>query len=310
MDAPDQPTHTTTTIVLGDQFKLNRQLHGNLIGLEGKAFGHRYLLGGTRFAIGRDPSCDIPLDDAGVSRRHAEIRRVGDHFVVSDLGSKNGTLVQGERIDERQLCDGDLIRIGASVFKYLRLNEVELRYHDQMARLTNTDGLTGAYNRRHAWDTLEQHLARITRRGGELSLVLFDIDHFKRLNDTHGHAAGDTTLVQIVQRVQSQNRREDVLARIGGEEFLMILPDTDILEAAEVATRVRDCIARTPFDIGDGKSIPVTVSLGVTDIEEFHQAGGEALIDENRTAAADQLVALADAKLYEAKHLGRNRVAI
>ena len=310
MSSSDHPTLTTTTIVLGEQFKVNRLLHGNLVGLEGVAFGRRFLLGGSRVSIGRDLACSIALDDSGVSRHHAEIERVDTRFILRDRGSKNGTFVRGERITERELTDGDLVRIGGSVFKYLRLNQVELRYHDQVARLTNTDGLTGVYNRRHAWETIEQHLSRVARQGGELSAILFDVDHFKKLNDTYGHAAGDAALVELVKRVQAQTRHENVVARIGGEEFLVVLPDTGLAQAAETAERIRCSVSAHPFDLHVGEPVPVTISLGVSDLAELHSACDGCAEAAQGASGVDQLVALADAKLYEAKHGGRDRVCV
>jgi two-component system, cell cycle response regulator len=317
---------TTQTFVLGPIHEPAKGLQASLVGMEGSVFGKRYLLARTRISIGRSSACDITIEDTGVSRRHAEIRHVGHRYVVADCGSKNGTLVNDVRHEHAELEDGMFLRIGGATFKFLRMTPVERRYHDELAKQSHEDALTGAFNRRHVWGVLESEIARVARYGGSMALVMFDIDHFKRLNDTYGHAAGDLALKGIVARVHLLLRRSDTLARIGGEEFVIVLPETDILEAAELATRVRDAVSAEPFAIGTTTPVAVTVSLGVTDFGELMQS--EAPNDSpdtddasnggtRRTADGDdieastnRLVALADAKLYEAKHLGRNRVAL
>lgn len=306
----DQHRHTTTTtIVVNAPDQEVSAFQASLVGLSGSVFGQRFLLGRDRVILGRDPeTCDVLVSDSGVSRRHAEIVRTGRGHRLVDCGSKNGTTVDGVRVAEVELRDGQQIGVGKSVLKYLRLNVLELQYHDRMARLTNTDELTGLFNRRHAWDTLDQELARSVRHGHDLSVVIFDIDHFKRINDTLGHPIGDECLVEVARRVGAAVRREDVLARIGGEEFLVICPETDILEAAELATRIRDAVGSEGVETSR-KNVGVTVSLGVADLRELQVAGG-ADVTADRTAAVEALVALADAKLYEAKHMGRNRVAV
>ncbi len=310
MQRPKRKSPTTTTIVVQPPLNRRPSFQASLVGLAGNVFGNRYLLGQEKVSLGRDPaSSDITVDDSGVSRLHAEIIRTPLGHRLRDLGSKNGTMLDGDIITEADIKDGQQISIGKSVLKYLRLNVVELQYHDKMTRLSSTDELTGLFNRRHAWDTMEQEIARSLRHERPLSIILFDVDHFKRVNDNYGHVAGDACLVEIAKRVGTVTRREDVLARIGGEEFIAILPDCEILEAAELATRIRDVIAETPLPAPE-TNIPVTVSLGVTDIEELQLTHGLDGHEEMRGKVVDLFVTLADAKLYEAKHLGRNRVAV
>ncbi len=301
---------TTTTIVLQTEFDDGGEIEASLVGLKGSVFGNRYLVAKDIIVLGRDPEqCDVIVDDVGVSRRHAEIRRTKRGFALVDCGSKNGTLVEGAPVTERELEDGFLIAIGKSVLKFLRLNHVEVQYHDKMTRLSSTDDLTGAYNRRHAWDALEQEISRSARHERPLSVILFDIDHFKNINDTYGHAAGDQCLVELVRRANGAIRREDMLARIGGEEFIVVLPDCEIFEAAELATRLCQSVAGEPVQT-DSTEVPLTISLGVTDFEELKLTHGLDPNPTSRNRSVDLFVALADAKLYEAKHLGRNRVAI
>lgn len=299
---------TTTTIVIQTKDATRPAFQASLVGLAGNVFGSRFLLAKDRVLLGRDPAqADITIDDSGVSRVHAEIVRNEVGHVLRDLGSKNGTLLDGESVGETVLEDGQQVSIGKSVLKYLRLNVIELQYHDKMTRLSKTDELTGLNNRRHAWEVLGTELARAARHDRPLSVVLFDVDHFKRVNDTHGHAVGDACLVEIARRVRDVVRRMDLVARIGGEEFLVVLPDSDILEAAELATRIRDVVAETPILEGNVE-IPVTVSLGVADVQELQMTHGAGSNGDEK--AVELFVALADAKLYEAKHLGRNRVAV
>lgn len=300
----------TTTIVIHKKLTRRPAFEASFVGLSGTVFGQRYLLAKDRVQIGRDADeCDIVIDDSGVSRVHAQVHRTADGHRIVDLGSKNGIHVDGVRVSDVRLGDGAQIAIGKSVMKYLRLNAVELDYHDKMSRRSNTDELTGLHNRRHTWEVVEKEVARAVRHNRPLSLVMFDIDHFKLVNDSLGHAAGDAVLVGVADRVAGACRREDTFARVGGEEFLIVLPDCEVLEAAEFATRIRDLVAAAPFEF-EGRSIPTTVSLGVTDIEELKLSHGVESHAGDRSRSVDLFVTLADAKLYEAKHLGRNRVAV
>lgn len=304
-----QRNANTTTIVIHEDLS-RAEFQASFVGLSGTVFGQRFLLAKDDVKIGRDAEeCDIVIDDSGVSRVHALVqRRRGRHRLI-DMGSKNGCHVDGVRITDFELTDGAQVSIGKSVMKYLRLNAVELKYHDKMSRRSNTDELTGLENRRSAWETVEQEIARAIRHRRPLSIVLFDIDHFKRVNDTLGHAAGDACLVGLAKRIAPACRREDTFARVGGEEFLLVLPDCEILEAAEFATRIRDLVAQEPF-VYEGTVIPINVSLGVSDIEELKLSHGVDAHAGDRSRSVDLFVTLADAKLYEAKHLGRNRVAV
>ncbi|MFT6399635.1 MAG: diguanylate cyclase (GGDEF)-like protein [Bradymonadia bacterium] len=305
----DRITKTTTIVIHDDTFQ-RPEFQASLVGLSGSVFGQRFPLAKDEVRIGRDlESCDIIIDDSGVSRVHARIlRERGKHRLV-DMGSKNGCRINGSRVADIELKDGDLIAIGTSVLKYLKLNAVEVDYHDKMSLRSNTDQLTGLFNRRHAWEVIDQEVARAIRHKRPLSLVLLDIDHFKRVNDTKGHAAGDACLVGLARLVAQACRREDTFARVGGEEFLIVLPDCEILEAAELATRVRDLVAGSPMAF-EGETIPLTVSLGVTDLEELRLSHGVSSHAGDRTRTVDLFVTLADAKLYEAKNLGRNRVVV
>jgi two-component system, cell cycle response regulator len=156
------------------------------------------------------------------------------------------------------------------------------------------DALTGAHNKRYFLEFLEREVARCSRYRRSLSLLMFDIDHFKKINDTHGHLTGDFVLREMSRRLLGRIRREELLARYGGEEFACVLPETDLVGARIFAEQVRRLIADAPFEY-EGDTISVTVSIGL------HTVEGD---DMDVT----QFIKLADENLYRAKREGRNRV--
>lgn len=285
--------------------------HGDpcLVAVSGSEIGRRYPLTEPRTTLGRSPDAGIVIHEQGVSRFHAAVERREDGLWIHDLESTNGTIVNGVRVREQLLEQGAQLRIGKALFKYLDRNNLETAYYDEVYRLTTIDDLTGAANRRHLFAALEKELARSIRHGRNLSLILFDIDRFKVLNDTYGHPAGDAVLTQIAGRIQPLCRDEDVFARYGGEEFAMLLPETDRPEAAAVAERMRRAVSHLPF-AAEQWSLTVTISLGVSDLDEIlgpDRTGAQGIL------AADHiqnLVRSADEKLYRAKETGRNRVIV
>jgi diguanylate cyclase (GGDEF)-like protein len=191
------------------------------------------------------------------------------------------------------LRDGDLVTVGRTIFKFLSGSNIERSYHEEIYRLTTTDGLTQIYNRRFLMETLEQEISRSRRYRRELAVLLFDVDHFKAVNDTHGHIAGDHVLKNLANVVRARIRREDVLGRYGGEEFLIILPEINLPSARLLGEKIRDIVARSPFRFEE-TPIAVTVSVGVAGLEA-NQKG-------------DDLIKVVDARLLEAKAGGRNCV--
>lgn len=264
-----------------------------LVFVEGEAvLGLTVALAGE-VVLGRDPACTVPLPADDVSRRHARIARDGDGHVVVDLGSTNGTWVNGREIESHRLAGGDRIRVGAFVATYVAAGDLAGRHLEELARLARQDPLTKLPNRRALEEELSRAVARAARSGEPLSAVVLDVDHFKQVNDRHGHAAGDAVLAAVAARAGAALRAGDLLARIGGEEFAVLLPGADLERAAEAAERIRAGIAAGPVG-AMGLSLPVTVSLGCASL----------LPEEDGRA----LLARADAKLYEAKNAGRNRV--
>src|SRR5262245_44887599 len=235
------------------------------------------------------------MDDDAASRKHARIRRHGDTYVVTDLGSTNGTYVNDIVVHERPLVDGDQVKIGRTIFKFIQGSDIELLYHEQIYRVMTYDGLTQVVNRRTFDSTLEREMSRAKRYDRLLSLVLFDIDHFKRINDVHGHVAGDAVLRQVAGVVAGNVRREDTVARTGGEELAVLAPEVRGAKALGLAEKLRGLVEAAPCRFEE-QTIPVTASFGVA-----------AFSGEEEMSAAE-IYSLADERLYAAKRAGRNRV--
>ncbi|MHB2021209.1 MAG: GGDEF domain-containing protein [Candidatus Xenobia bacterium] len=299
--------------------KVAQEHHACLVIITGPDAGQSYRLGDQRFVVGRAGDAQITLPDQGVSRHHAEIRRSEDgSFVVRDLDSTNGTFVNEEMIQSRVLQNGDKIRFGPTTFvRFSFLDVQEEQLQNQLYENAVKDGLTGIHNRKVFNDRLEMEFSYSRRHDTPLSLIMFDIDHFKHINDTWGHPAGDAILIGVAQRVAAMTRTEDLFARYGGEEFVILLR-LEQESARGLADRIRQAIASTPFKTSDdhhdeatpqphasGTSlstsrqlpIAVTVSLGVAGLIPT-MTGGE------------ELVSAADQALYRAKTGGRNRVSI
>lgn len=252
---------------------------------------------GHEVLIGRTSSCALVLPDPGVSRTHARLVLESSSYVVEDLGSKNGTFIDSTRIKKQSIAYGQTIQIGPHVLiRFDMLSAVEESLSRQLYESSMRDPLTKTYNRRHLVERLLAEIAFAMRHGTELSVVMFDFDHFKRVNDTHGHAGGDAVLQHGTQRVSSALRIEDVLARIGGEEFAFALRGIGAANAVACAERVRAAISASPI-LHDGIPISATASFGVATLAECE-----------KPVTPDQLLLLADRRLYEAKRRGRNRV--
>jgi diguanylate cyclase (GGDEF)-like protein len=265
-----------------------------IVVIYGPDLGKRIELGTAVFQIGRSAKNDLFIDQESVSRHHARITFDGRSHWLQDLRSTNGTHLNDELIKERALHDGDQLRIGQTILKYMTGENVELAYHEEIYRLMTVDGLTQIYNRRYFDEVLERELNRSKRYARTLSLVVFDIDHFKQINDTHGHLAGDAVLRQLAGLVRGKLRREDVFARTGGEEFGILLPEITLSGARTTAEKVRRIVETMQVNLEKGP-IRCTISLGVT------------ATDETEISPKD-LYAKADANLYAAKNGGRNRV--
>jgi diguanylate cyclase (GGDEF)-like protein len=258
-------------------------------------FGRRHVLNGPLATIGRGRDNDIALQSDAVSRHHAKLERRGMEFIVSDLGSTNGTFVNDDptRLKEWRLNRGDLLRIGDTVFKYLSGKDIEAQYHAVISQMAMTDGLTNLFNRKQLDALLEEEVARAHRHRRELSLLMLDIDHFKRVNDDHGHLVGDAVLTRLAASLQQRLRPSDKLGRYGGEEFCAILPETPLSGAAGMAESLRAMIKEQRIVV-DNQAVAVTVSIGAAGLQANMKCA-------DLYRAADQM-------LYRAKSLGRDRV--
>ncbi len=288
-----------TTIGMADaspQRRLNRQERSLacVVVIAGLSIGEKIALSKGRMVIGRQADSDICFDDALVSRHHAEIvTRPDGTSVLRDLDSRNGTLCNDQPITERVLRDGDVMWIGRSVLKYLAPDSAESMYVSVMADRARLDGLTGLVNRRTFQEYLDRVVSRCRNLHEPMAVILIDVDHFKRVNDTWGHLAGDSVLKELASLLKHAVRPTDLLARYGGEELGLVVPYTTVVEALGVAERMRTTVAANRF-VFNGQRIPVTISLGVAD-----------LVDQIDSAEA--LLQSADTALYAAKQKGRNR---
>jgi len=267
--------------------------------LTGTRFGELYKLPPGRVVrIGRGDEADIKLDDEGISRLHCSLEARGAEAVLRDLGSQNGTYVGGERIQERVLVDGDRVQIGAATtFKLAYADEVEVNYQRRLAEIALRDPLTGVYNRRHFGERLTAEFAAARRYGRPLSLILADVDHLNRVNEAHGRPAGDEVLRGVAQVLQSLVRGADVVARVGGDEFAVLLRETELQGAQTLSERLRQTVEemRTRFD---GKEIAVTASFGLAVDVQGKRDGMQ----------PRELVERAERALERGKEMGVNRI--
>ncbi|MEC9397240.1 MAG: GGDEF domain-containing protein [Myxococcota bacterium] len=274
-----------------------------LVVINGVDLGKKYSLAQNSTLIGRSSKVDIQIDEDSISRNHAVIENYGDEIVVRDLNSTNGTYVNDYPIQQHRLMDGDQVKIGRTIFKFLSGSNIEAAYHDEIYRLTTMDGLTQTYNKRHFLRELERELSRSMRYERGLALVMMDIDHFKSINDTYGHLAGDYILRHVAARILNHIRRDDIFARYGGEEFALLLPEVDKAQALQTSEKLRRVIGQEPYFF-DNVSIPVTMSMGVAHLTEFMQRINTPVEQTNGFG----FIKIADDRLYEAKGRGRNCV--
>jgi diguanylate cyclase (GGDEF)-like protein len=263
-----------------------------LVIISGAEMGRRIDLTHEEVSIGRSDQCTVCVNSDLVSRRHAVVNRVLGHYIVVDLKSTNGTFLNDQRIERAELKDGDLLRTGKTVLKYLE-NNIELEYMQHILSLASVDSLTGLYNKRHFDEVFGKEVARAEQTNTPCSLIVLDIDHFKKINDAFGHPAGDAVLKHVAGVVKSQIRPMDTLCRVGGEEFALVLPQTPHALAVQAAELIRSAVESAVCEVA-GTPIAATLSLGVAQLTV-----GE---------IPERLYQRADERLYAAKHGGRNRV--
>jgi two-component system, cell cycle response regulator len=272
---------------LGDRFIL--------LEIYGQNLGKRRDIIDDTIIIGRDENCHISVDDPSVSRKHLKIFKESRIFYIEDLGSTNKTYVNDEMvIGTKRLENGDRVKLGNTIFKFISSKDMEAEYYDQLYQFSIRDGLTGLYNRKSFDDKLESEFSRCKRYGHHMSLVMIDIDHFKPVNDTYGHLAGDAVLTNLAKLFGRYFRSVDFIARYGGEEFVIILPETPVSGAVLTCERIRMAVANNEVHVNQ-HTLRVTISIGIAEYNS-DMSSAVALLDA------------ADKKLYEAKNNGRNRV--
>lgn len=272
-----------------------------LIILDGGDMKSRFRIDDREIIVGRDVVCGITLADAKVSRQHSKFiyknydqADAHGEVVIKDMDSTNGTFVNGKKITEQLLCDRDKILIGSTLFGFFLRDESTLKADETLMRLASYDSLTGLRNRAIFIEEIRREFDRARRYGRPLSMVMFDIDHFKKFNDSYGHQVGDHVLKELGMLIGLSCRSNDLPARYGGEEFALILPETALENALIKAERLRKAIMIHAFD-AEATRLSVTVSLGVSTMDEG--------IEDS-----DALIKAADMALYRAKEGGRNRV--
>jgi diguanylate cyclase (GGDEF)-like protein len=273
-----------------------------LILYSGPDQGRRFTLDNGLLAIGRAPECELQIDNPAISRRHAELEVSEERVTLRDLGSVNGSFVNDRRLrGPVVLKDGDLLRLGKELLKFYDRHSLDALLHDRIYRLATVDAGTDLYSKKFLFDALEREIHQARRSGHALSILCLDLDHFKLVNDRHGHNAGDIVLREAALALKSAVRSSDILGRTGGEEFTAVLPDTDLAAAAALAERLRaavaECEVNLPGAAGTAGTVHrQTVSIGVAQWTPAMLSGRD-------------LLGAADTMLYAAKHAGRNRIS-
>ncbi|MGD0675841.1 MAG: GGDEF domain-containing protein [Polyangiaceae bacterium] len=277
-------------------FRVMRRDRPFLVVIGGGSVGEMFALRQPEVLIGRARDATVRLDDDGVSRRHARLVCIGSEVHIEDLGSANGTFVNGDRVASRPLADGDKITLGSiTILKFTYSDDLDETFQRRMFDASLRDGLTKAYNKNYMLERVDKELAYARRHGAPLSVIMLDIDHFKKINDTFGHPAGDAVLIQLTNVALDMLRKEDIFARYGGEEFAVICRGVAVKDAGRLAERLREAIAVMRI-VHEGRELAVTGSFGVAGFPELN------------AESPAQLISAADAALYEAKRGGRNRV--
>jgi diguanylate cyclase (GGDEF)-like protein len=306
-EAPTQPTFsdvprakiasdtTEKRLAVATQAVIDR---ATLTVLTGLSAGQVYLLDEAETIVGRGLDATLVLEDSSISRHHAKLMDIGKgKYVLVDMGSTNGTFLRGRPITEANVFSGDRIQLGPNVvLRFSLTDETEESLQRRLYESSTRDTLTGVFNRKYFRERLLAEMAFARRHRTQVVVLMIDVDNFKRLNDAHGHPAGDEVLKGVASTILGQLRREDVLARFGGEEFAVLARAGSQLEALVLGERLRAAVERMRVRIGS-RTITTTVSIGIARFNECSPSATDA-----------ELIAMADARLYQAKSAGRNRV--
>lgn len=267
-----------------------------LLVVGGDLNGTLFNLDHPEVSCGRNADNTIPLEFNGISRYHFKLVQSGSDWTVQDTGSKNGTFLNNKKTEgEVTLTKGDMIKLGSMALKFLPKGDPERLTYDKLSLEANTDGHTGCFNKTYYNNKSELEVKKSKVTGDPLSLIVFDLDHFKNLNDNYGHDAGDYVLKELAELIRNNGVRDlDTFARYGGEEFVILLPKTNLKQSFEIAERLRKLVEEHEFNY-EGKILPVTASIGVSDYRQGVVTG----ID---------LFKRADEAVYKSKKGGRNQV--
>jgi len=270
-----------------------------LIIIDGDNVGKIYPLDKKTITIGRSDEFDIQLADSSCSREQAIIEFDDNNKpVLKDLDSTNGTFVNGAKISERNIEDGDKILLGfSSVFMFAIQDSLEAKFQMNLYESSINDNLTGAFNQKYFLDTLSREFSYSLRHQSSLGLLMLDIDFFKKINDTYGHIVGDIVLKEVVNKIETNLRNEDILCRYGGDEFAIIVRHFKYGFVKTTAERIRLFFDGRSIICKDHK-INISVSIGA------------ATIDNENIATPENMMELADANLYKAKQSGGNCIVI
>ncbi len=305
-DSSGSDSSDKTAVLQGDQETLARELkkakeqEACLIIIRGTPQGHRFFLTQGEMTIGRDPSVEITVADQSISRKHAQITKKNEKVLLTDLGSSNGTFVNDKKITPSSpvtLAKEDMIKLGNSILKFLPAGELEILFYGNLGSAAHTDPLTHIYNKGYLLEALEAEFKRAKALHTPFSVLFFDLDHFKKVNDTYGHDCGDYVLKEFTRMIRNQHLRpKDVFARYGGEEFVILLGNTEGTAAVDVGEKIRAAVQNHAF-IYEGKQLTITTSVGAAELKP-------------ETDSFQSFLKTADQALYAAKAGGRNRVVL
>jgi diguanylate cyclase (GGDEF)-like protein len=296
------PLEATTTFEMSESFcpenlfDREEKNRSALIVIFGAHIGKCYPIGNGDHIIGRSPSADIQIDQDSISRQHAKLRFDGEQLTVQDLGSTNGTFINGDRVSSGKLGEGDRLHIGETVFKPIIANGLESTFHREAYRLMTMDKMTGTYNRQFLLDTVNREVGRADRHHQFRSVALCDIDNFKFINDAFGHKAGNQILIELVDVIRQWIGDTDILCRYDGDAFAIVLAGNSRNQTRYLCEQIRMAVDNHYFHYGD-MEIPVTISIGFK-----HYDPGEG------SMTGEQLLSEADFSLIKAKSIGKNQV--
>ncbi|HET8898405.1 MAG TPA: GGDEF domain-containing protein [Rhodanobacteraceae bacterium] len=270
-----------------------------MVVIYGQSLGKRIDVGEAPVLIGRADEADLNIPHRSVSRHHCQVFRSGHGYRLRDLGATNPTRHNDRPIPDNEvaLVDGDHITVGESVLKFVSHASLEAEYHEEVYQLATKDALTDLCNRRHFGELLDKEISRALRHQRPLVLGIIDVDLFKPVNDRYGHIEGDGVLRRIAALMREHVRVEDIAARIGGEEFAIVFPETSLDAATRMAERLREAVAAAMFMMPGGHAQQITISTGLAALSASE-------------ASASLLLQAADTALYRAKAGGRNQVCL